>query len=239
MNLLSKILLIIVIIVIIYLIYNYFQSGTVINLSGVRSATESKTIEASSLPLNNSSNNYAYSIWFYVNDWKHRLTDKKELLSRKSNNDSNPLITLAAYENNININITTYPTSAQDSSHDDTSTNHDCIIRNFPLQKWVNLIISLNGRTLDVYLDGKLVRTCLLPGVAKNNSNADVNITPNGGFSGWTSNFQYWSKALNPQEAYNVYKDGYTSHGLYSIFTKFKIKIAFLVDNIVKGSLTI
>ena len=53
---------------------------------------------------------------------------------------------------------------------------------NVPLQKWVNLIISLYGRTLDVYIDGKLVRTCVLPGVAQVNPDADILVTPMGGF---------------------------------------------------------
>ena len=34
------------------------------------------------------------------------------------------------------------------------------------MQKWVNLIISVYGRTLDIYLDGKLTQTCVLPGPA-------------------------------------------------------------------------
>lgn len=43
---------------------------------------------------------------------------------------------------------------------------HMCMINNFPLQRWVNLIVSLNNRTMDVYLNGKLVRTCILPAPA-------------------------------------------------------------------------
>ena len=92
---------------------------------------------------------------------------------------------------------------------------------------------------LDVYIDGKLVRTCVLPGVAKIDSNADVYITPNGGFSGWTSNLQYFANPLNPQEAYNIYKKGYGSSGLSGIFDKYKIKIAYLVDNKEEGSIEI
>ena len=107
------------------------------------------------------------------------------------------------------------------------------------MQKWVNLIVSLNSRTMDVYLDGKLVRTCVLPGIAKINPNADIYITPNGGFSGHTSNLQYFANPLNPQQAYNIYKDGYSSLGLASILEKYKIKISYLIDNNEEGSLVI
>ena len=81
------------------------------------------------------------------------------------------------------------------------SVTHQCVVKNFPLQKWVNLIVSVYGRTLDIYIDGKLVRTCILPGVAKVNAKANIVVTPNGGFNGWTSNFKYWAHASNPQEA--------------------------------------
>ena len=250
MALIQNIILAIVVIVVVVLIYNYFRSNKT-HLSGLKSAKSSVKIQSKQLPHNKGSNNFAYSIWFYVSDWQYRLTEQKEILSRSSNstkNNYNPKITLAPYENNININISTYPVSGEaqqnDSKQDDSNlshvqSNHDCVIRNFPLQRWVNLIISLNGRTLDVYLDGKLVRTCILPGVAKPFPDSDINITPEGGFSGWTSNLQYWSNPLNPQEAYDVYKNGYGGNSIGSFFNKYKVKISYLVNNIEEGSFSV
>jgi hypothetical protein len=118
--------------------------------------------------------------------------------------------------------------SAQSS---DNSMTHQCVMKNFPLQKWVNLLISVYGRTLDIYIDGKLVRTCILPGVAKVNASSNIVVTPNGGFSGWTSNFQYWDHATNPQEAYNIYKNGFGGSILGNLFNKYRIKFAFVKDN--------
>jgi len=239
MGLLKNVLLLIVTVFVIYLVYTYIFT-TKLHLSGLKSGTKPVTIKASKLPSNKSSNNYAYSIWFNVDNWKYRLAEKKVLLNRGSDNASNPLVTLAAYENNIHINVSTYPISnAKYKKHDEVSTNHDCVIRNFPIQKWVNLIVSLNSRTLDIYLDGKLVRTCVLPGVAKLNPHADIHITPGGGFSGHTSNLQYLSTPVNPQQAYNIYKDGYSSLGLGSFLEKYKIKVSYLVDNNEEGSLEI
>ena len=257
MGLLEKIFIITVVVVIVYWIYNYFRNDHY-HLSGIQSGTKSKIVKAKKLPINKTSNNYAYSLWFYVKDWQYKLTDSKELLRRSnsgsgSGEDSNPNITLAPYENNINIAITTYPThGGQGTAHTDSESDfgsgstsgigkntHNCTIRNFPLQKWCNLIISLNGRSLDVYIDGKLVRTCVLPGVPKINSDADVFITPDGGFSGWTSNLQYFPNPLNPQQAYNIYKKGYGGSSLLSIFEKYKIKIAYLVNNKEEGSIQI
>jgi hypothetical protein len=244
MSVIQNILFAIVIIIIVYFVYNYFSSGNV-RLNGLTSGTKTTKISASKLPTNKAHNNFAYSIWFYVKDWQYRLNEPKELLERAPGhmkNSYSPRITLAPYENNIDIKIATFPShkSSDKTAHiTDMPSSHDCSIRNFPLQTWVNLIISLNGRTLDVYMDGKLVRTCVLPGVARPFPDADIRITPDGGFSGWTSNFQYWSNPLNPQEAYNVYKKGYGGGGLGGLLNKFQIKVAYFVNNTKQGSFTI
>ena len=117
-----------------------------------------------------------------------------------------------------------------------TGTPHKCTIRNFPLQKWVNLTVSLYGRTLDVYIDGKLVRTCILPGVAKSGVGGSILVTPGNGFSGWTSQTRYWPDATNPQEAYGIYKEGYGGSIIGNLFNKYRVRISFLEDNQSKGS---
>ena len=238
------------IVVIIYFIYNYFTSMT-FHLSKLEPGNKQIVIKGSSLPISPGSANYAYSIWFNVNDWGVDLSKSKHLLVRGNNGVFNPSITLAPYENNINIDVTTYPTSksppfappAGEKSSlpapTQGTTTHPCTITNFPLQKWVNLIVSLNGRTLDIYMDGKLARTCVLPGVAKVDANADINVTPGGGFDGFTSNLQYFAHPLNPQESYNIYKEGPGSGGLFGLFQKYKLKVSYLVDNREKGSFSI
>lgn len=231
-NILFAILFVIIVLVIYYLIYKDSSS----NLSGMNPANEEVTIDGTTLESNENSNNYAYSIWFYVSDWQTRLTDKKTLLTRATNdgqNNSNPLIEFSPYQNDINITINT-------TSDTTTSNPSTCNIRNFPLQRWVNLIISLNGRTLDVYLDGKLIRTCILEGVPVQVGTSDILITPGGGFAGYTSKLKFFANPLNPQQAYNIYKEGPASSNLISnLYDKYKIQVTYLVDNVEEGSFTI
>ena len=115
------------------------------------------------------------------------------------------------------------------------SPTHTCNIDNVPLQKWVNLIVSLNGRSLDVYLDGKLVRTCLLEGVAASNKNSDLKITPNGGFDGFTSRIKYVPDRINPQQAYELYKKGPGGSALGGL-NKYKVRVALMEDGDEKQS---
>ena len=71
------------------------------------------------------------------------------------------------------------------------------------------------------------------------NNAANINVTNNGGFSGWTTKFQFWSDASNPQQAYNIYKAGFGGSILGNLFNKYRIKVAFLSDNKEKGSFEI
>jgi hypothetical protein len=124
------------------------------------------------------------------------------------------------------------------SSNANTKVN-TCLIENIPIQKWVNVIVSLYGRTLDIYLDGKLVRTCIMPGVPKVNNIADLQVTNKGGFSGWTSNFTFWSNASNPQEAYNIYKSGFGGSILGNALNKYRVQVSMIKDNVEQTSFQI
>jgi hypothetical protein len=221
----------IIIIILLYVVVNYFFK-TSTKLTSLSDAKERQVISASSLP-NSNTNQYTYSAWIYVDDWNYRFGEEKVVLSRKNKNDTfgNPSIHLGAMENNIIINVACHPSNNQLDASQNEPILHSCTIRNIPLQKWTNVIISVYGRTLDVYLDGKLVRTCVLPGVPMTNPDADVLITSGGGFSGWTSKVEYWSNASSPQDAYNIYASGYGQNMLMNLLNKFRIKISYLRDN--------
>ena len=202
----KNILLVVIIIVLLYIVIRYVFSD-VNTLTSLNSGTMLQKITASSLATGSVSNssNFTYSIWFYI---------------------------LGAIENNLSIALTCFPGTESALTNDDTkNTNgsvvHTCNVSNVPIQKWVNLLVSTYGRTLDVYLDGKLVKTCVLPGVAKINQNADVYVTPSGGFAGWTAKFQYYPNSTDPQTAWNIYKKGYGASWLSNIFGNYQIKVAF------------
>lgn len=239
MGLITTILVIILIIVILSWIISYMNSNSA-QLTSVQNGNEEQTISASSLPSNSNTSNYTYSTWFYVTDWNYRFGEPKVLLARlDQDNVPSPSIVLGAMENNITISVSCYPTVGNSGTTLNDHIIHKCEVRNFPLQKWVNLIISLNGQTLDVYIDGKLFRTCVLPGVAKINSTANVIVTPDGGFAGYTGNFRYWANPSNPQQAYNIYKSGYGGTGFGNFFEQYRIRVQFLDNNQVEGSFEI
>jgi hypothetical protein len=221
-----------VVVILLIIVIVRWLMGDSSKLSGLNDAKKVTKISADDLEQSNASN-FAYSVWFYIDDWSYRYGEPKIVLGRlDADLKPSPSIVLGAIENNIKIETTVYA-SAQSKS----GSTHTCNVANVPIQRWVNLIVSLYGRTLDVYIDGKLVRTCVLPGVAKIANNAPVYVTPLGGFSGYTSNIHYYGDAVNPQQAYNIYRAGYGGSGIGGF--PYEIQVSYLKDGEEQGSFTI
>jgi hypothetical protein len=248
MNVSTIVFIIILIIIIIILIRYYVTNNTV--LTKLSDATVQQTISASSLGSTNSvgSNNFAFSIWFYIANWNYRYGEPKLIYGRMNNTTGNldpstsinemgpcPLVSLGAITNDLDIALAYF----NDTTSSVQTSVINCPIKNIPIQKWVNLIISVYGKTLDTYINGKLVKTCVLPGVAKVNKDANVYVTPLGGFEGSTTKLAYYANSLNPEEAWNIYKQGYGNNSLSNLFGRYQLNLSLSQNGTEEASITI
>ncbi len=249
-----SIVITIVVIVFIFMLLRYLFTDPY-TLQNVQDGKSTSTISASSLATNGSnvpSSNFAYSIWFYINDWNYRYGESKVIfgrmgsMSKKGKGSINgvngldpcPAVVLGAVENNVSVSLGCYPGVDQvPTTPGGNTVVHTCTVANVPVQKWVNLTLSVYGRTMDLYIDGKLVRTCLLPGIASINNNANIYVTPAGGFDGYTAKLQYYPNSLNPQEAWNIYAKGYSSWS--SMFNAYQVQVSLVENGKTQSSVTI
>jgi len=99
-----------------------------------------------------------------------------------------------------------------------------CDIKEVPLQRWVCVTIVSSGRVLDIYMDGKLSRSCVLDNVLQVPSGKLVlRLGESGGFGGRYSSVQMWSQQLTPDVIYGIYQMGptQTKHSIYTDITKY------------------
>jgi hypothetical protein len=91
------------------------------------------------------------------------------------------------------------------------TANQVCDLPDIDLQRWVLVTVVMSGRTTDVYLDGKLSRSC----VSKSYYRVDpTGVKPvfldRGGFDGYVAGTTVANYAMNPGEIYRTYSAGPT-----------------------------
>jgi hypothetical protein len=91
------------------------------------------------------------------------------------------------------------------------------IVNGIEYQRWILIGVVANGRTLDVYIDGKLSRSCVYKGlnslgVGVTNGTADITVgrqnTSTGSINGVFSTTEYYNYALTPDLMWNIYQNG-------------------------------
>ena len=142
----------------------------------------------------------------------------------------------------INNSLTTFTNGSYPLSSLITGYNQEtnytardkCDIPNgIEYQRWVLVGVVGNGRTLDIYIDGKLARSCVYKANwALNNGQGKGKIMlglGNGGkLRGFFSNANYYSWALSPEEMWRTYQNG--PGGPFSIWNWFKQYFSISVD---------
>ena len=150
---------------------------------------------------------FTWSIWLYINNiynsgnsnqFKHIFhKGNSNLLKYGVNYPNNaPGLYISPNSNELVFLMNTY-----------NDINEDILIPDIPLNKWFNVIIRCQNTTLDIYVNGTIVRSLELSGVPKQNY-GDVYVAMNGGFNGYISNLWYYNYALGTAAIQNLVNKG-------------------------------
>lgn len=176
------------------------------------------TIPAANMPLGQGADN-GVQFWMYIKDWDYRFGNKKSILLRKDStnaNFKNPEISLHETDNSLNVTVSIYPVSsgagsssspAPSNSASASGDSYTCTVENVPLQTWFAVSVTVFQRNLDVYINGKLVKSCVLPGVPRPAA-GDIVVGDNQGFSGSVCNVHSYPKMLGPTDAAAFFAKG-------------------------------
>jgi hypothetical protein len=153
---------------------------------------------------------FTYSVWILLNSTNTNANSKYAHIFNKGILDGSN-ITVSGVNNMSNapglyvkgntdgtstmrVYMDTFSQTGPIQKIDDQRMTMD--ISGIPYNKWVNVIIRVQNRILDVYINGVLTQHKDLGYVPRQNF-GDVYVCQNGGFSGKLSDLRYYPKSLN------------------------------------------
>jgi hypothetical protein len=222
---------VVIILGVIVIILIYFLIRVAGSSSTQLTATANLNDDITPIPITNSprGTKYAYGLWMYVNSWDMGST--KTIFSRADNialylDSSSPV---------LNCNIT---------MSNDTSKTVE-ITDNFPLQKWVYVIVSVDNQYVDCYLDGKLVKSVR---VYIDNETDGIKVPkqpPQGGKDGvkmklggttrydaYITKFKHWPSSVNPETAWTTYMEGNGQSTFKNWMSSYGLDVLLKKDNV-------
>lgn len=190
-------------------------------ISDNKSTMEPVVFSSSKLPLSGVDQGLSWTLinWLYIEDWNYRYGQKKMIVDWGEN--------LQMYfeekTNDLIIEITTIPLMKKQRMCQ----------RNIPLQRWICLIVVLDNRQLDLFMDGQLVQSIQLDYVPMYLTE-ELNLFSGGGFRGKCGYLQYLSYRI-PQFGINhfqqVEKKLNKSSPIYQFYNSFMFAMLFGFKN--------
>lgn len=195
----------VILLVVIYILYKVIsEKGKVISDKVDLKVTNGKTTyETLSSP---TSSRFSFSLWVYM-----------EKLNSSGNTTIFKVTNGTATANNTFFELfsTTSPalkytiasTIGNDSTASTETTNE--IMPNFPLQKWVYVIVSVDNKIVDLYVDGKLVRSQQLDNApAATDKPFEVVYEKCAECKGYVAKMERFPNPMDPETAWNKYMEG-------------------------------
>jgi hypothetical protein len=218
----------IVITILIYVLYKFFRNdtGAILTKTSNLNTTNDETVAITSGSISSGESHiYSYGLWLYVNTWS---TNAKTIFRRQYKDSSYDDIKLYL--------DTTTPTLKCDFYTDNTSSPETVnITTNFPIQKWVHIIVSVDNKIVDTYLDGKLITSQQLNGIPTV-SEGDIYL---GKFDAYMANFQNWNSAMDPQTAWKTYMSGNGGNAISKMFKSYGLDFSLKKDNVEQYKLNV
>ena len=163
---------------------------------------------------------FTWSVWIHIDDmlykdgmYKHvfhkgTLKNNKQALAKDSETSGGQTAPGLSFPNNapgLYIAPNTNDLVIVMNTFEDP--NEMIVVQDIPLNKWVNVIIRCDNKSLDVYINGTVVKRHVLSGVPRQNYD-DVYIGANGGFDGYVSNLWYFDHALGTNHIESIVEEG-------------------------------
>ena len=221
----SMIILGVALVVLIYIIF-FYAAGTD-NISARMDLAQSQTPIDSSKLTKPESAKYSYELWLYVYGTKENAGKNVYLFSREGTGS-----TAEVPLKNIGLRLDgTVPSLTLDyarTSESVTTSASVIITDNLPLQSWVHVIVSVDNSFIDIYMNGKLVKSVKDATIATPSLDAPINFDIS---KTYLAKFSRTITPTDPQTAWNNYLAGNGENPLKNIMGNYGVSMAFKKDD--------
>ena len=214
-----------VVIILFYILFKYFSTSSKTMVAQTSLKGTNPAITITDKP---GSARYAYGLWLYVNQWS---TGKKVIFKRTIKNAVAP-VAAKDFELSLEPDKPILKLSIpQDLITGTTCTPDITITSNFPIQKWTYIVVNVDGNFVDLYLDGKLVKSIKLLCTPTSPAESD-NIELGTGFDALVADFKRWSTPLTPQDVWTNYMSGNGGNSLKKALSAYGMNVALIKDDV-------
>jgi hypothetical protein len=218
-NIAIIVIIVIIVYVLIYSIYKSIKATNVANsqspviVSNIIDAYVGRgpiTVSAPTMGLGQS-----ISTWIYITDWNYNFGSYKPIIIQGSLDNRQFYPGLFLYPDTNALKVITLTSIAGEGE--------SCDVQNIPLQKWVHICYVLDNRNVDIYIDGKLERSCALKGIPQigtsSSTTNNIYITPGNpaGFMGKVGRTQYFTYTIQPNKVVDLYQHGPVGSSQYKV----------------------
>jgi hypothetical protein len=221
----------------IYYLYQYLYGPKTGNAYSLITAPQSAQVDklkpvlitSDKLPLLYEGGEFTISTWIYVTSWSYKKGENKPIIFIGGSQFDTIRVFLGGYMPKLHVRLDTKNTSGSTNGTENNSlsistkdsifnslapntsildSKSTCDLPEIGLQRWVHIAVAVNGKTVDVYMDGKLSKSCVMQSFFRVDTQYSATLLAYGGFGGQIANSQMFDAALNPEAIYKMYMAG-------------------------------
>ena len=198
----------------------FSPSGKVILVNGLQNGSVSSTISQdpenkSSITILRSENEkdgieFTWSVWLYLNGFQdgtsyHHVFNKGNVATSVSTSEypgtntpnNAPGLYINPNYDGFRVIMNSFANPYQEVIE----------VTDLPMSKWINIVIRVQDKNCDIYVNGRLVKRRIMTEVVKQNYD-DVHVSMNGGFSGYLSNLTYYNRSISITQIQDIISVG-------------------------------
>ena len=211
----SSILLLLITMIFMYIYFKLPSLEKKINVQGGKQLinmpinTNSLSVLSSYEDLNGSDKfkyQYAISFWVFINSYPPKINTAHDNYVSLLNYGDKPNVLYNIGKNTLMVTMKKNDKDIDVNNLSEIDSNGNRIIYkkdNFLLQKWNNIIINFTGGTLDIFLNGELVKS--RDGVVPYMKLDSLTVGTEKGIGGGICNLVYFDKSLTSSNIYYIY----------------------------------